>query len=194
MPIKYRNLKIDEKVKKLLDLSKGNLTYSDYLNTALTYFEMTGVDPKSGLVPPVQIISKVINDMSTVLYKRMDDNIKILRNIEQTRLIPIAETMENLLKGKESEPLNITPNDEEVFKVVKINKELEDSLRKKDEEINELKRRLMKYSDNITKVVNTVDELLSDRILHKKSDKEYILTVEHRKQLIEKISQYIDVQ
>ena len=98
MAIQYKNLKVASEIKIRMDFQKKNQTYSEYLDNVLSYFEMTGVDPKYGQLPPVVTITKTINEAFQASYKRTEDVIKILRNIETNKIDPMLHALDDVPK------------------------------------------------------------------------------------------------
>ena len=178
MAIQYKNLKVASEIKIRMDFQKKNQTYSEYLDNVLSYFEMTGVDPKYGQLPPVVTITKAMNEAFQASYKRTEDVIKILRNIETNKIDPMLHALDGVAKGGGT-------------RLVQINEQQETLIRQKTEEISRLKEAIANLekvnSTIVPELIDLVEELLSDKILEKDSNQNYILTREHRAQLFEKI-------
>ncbi len=194
--IKYKNLKISPLTKNRLDKLKGRNTYDKYLDAVLGYFENTGIDPRYSQLPPQQSIIKALKEESAVLFKRIEDSIKIMRNIEMQKLDPVMHGIETILSGSSSSGVeDIGPDAEEVYQLVKINERLESKIKEQDNLISDLRRqlRLSQQTANVQEVISTVEELLSDRILPTDKNGDYILSKEHRLQLIRKIKTYSNV-
>lgn len=158
---------------------------------------MTGVDPKYGQLPPVVTITKTINEAFQASYKRTEDVIKILRNIETNKIDPMLHALDGVPKEgqarqeiaeKEEED---GPSEMEIYRLVQINEQQETLIRQKTEEISRLKEAIANLekvnSTIVPELIDLVEELLSDKILEKDSNQNYILTREHRAQLFEKI-------
>ena len=83
------------------------------------------------------------------------------------------------------------PSEMEIYRLVQINEQQETLIRQKTEEINRLKEAIANLekvnSTIVPELIDLVEELLSDKILEKDSNQNYILTREHRAQLFEKI-------
>lgn len=194
--IKYKNLKISPLTKNRLDKLKGRNTYDKYLDAVLGYFENTGIDPRYSQLPPQQSIIKALKEESAVLFKRIEDSIKIMRNIEMQKLDPVMHGIETILSGSSSSSVeDIGPDAEEVYQLVQINERLESKIKEQDNLISDLRRqlRLSQQTANVQEVISTVEELLSDRILPTDKNGDYILSKEHRLQLIRKIKTYSNV-
>lgn len=194
--IKYKNLKISPLTKNRLDKLKGRNTYDKYLDAVLGYFENTGIDPGYSQLPPQQSIIKALKEESAVLFKRIEDGIKIMRNIEMQKLDPVVHGIEAILSGSSSSGVeDIGPDAEEVYQLVQINERLESKIKEQDNLISDLRRqlRLSQQTTNVQEVISTVEELLSDRILPTDKNGDFILSKEHRFQLIRKIKTYSNV-
>ena len=194
--IKYKNLKISPLTKNRLDKLKGRNTYDKYLDAVLGYFENTGIDPGYSQLPPQQSIIKALKEESAVLFKRIEDSIKIMRNIEMQKLDPVVHGIEAILSGSSSSGVeDIGPDAEEVYQLVQINERLESKIKEQDNLISDLRRqlRLSQQTTNVQEVISTVEELLSDRILPIDKNGDFILSKEHRLQLIRKIKTYSNV-
>ena len=175
MSAEYKNLKISPQTKKRIDVLKGRLTYDSYLDSVLGYFEMTGVDPKFNTLPPQVTIIKSMKEETSVIYKRIEDCIKIMRNIESQKLDVVTHGIEKILSGAKLPVEETLGVDEAAMLQV----------------INDLKNNTQ--NSVIKEVIITVEELLSDRLLEKDRNNDFILTREHREQLIEKIKTISDV-
>jgi len=196
MSAEYKNLKISPQTKKRIDVLKGRLTYDGYLDSVLGYFEMTGVDPKFNTLPPQVTIIKSMKEETSVIYKRIEDCIKIMRNIESQKLDVVTHGIEKILSGAKlpvEETLGV--DEEAMLQVININKKLEERNRELEVNISKLRNDLKNNTQNsvIKEVIMTVEELLSDRLLEKDRNNDFILTREHREQLIEKIKTISDV-
>lgn len=199
--IEYKNMKIPLLTKKRMDFLKGKQTYGEFLDCVLGYFEMTGVDPKYNQLPPAISIVKAFKEECAVLYKRIEDGIKISRNIETNKIDTIIHGIDALLKGKssaDSDSSGIGPEDEDVIKIIKVNELLEAQVREKQKAIDEFKNRINNinggHSQRIMELAVTVEELLGDKVLPKHGDQNFILSKEHRQQLFEKIRSLANVQ
>lgn len=95
MAEEYKSIKIKEDVKNRLDRYKKRCSYSDCLDEMLGYFETTGVEPRLGQTPPIATFVSTMKSGNAVLLKRMDDLIKILRNIEINKIDPILHGVED---------------------------------------------------------------------------------------------------
>lgn len=192
MRTEYKTMKIPSDIKKRMDLLKGRKTYAEYWDSILSYFEMTGVDPTYGQLPPSVTIVKALKEETSIVYRRVEDMIKILRNIEANKIDGMIHALDSLIKGKTfaagaDDSTDIGLKEQEIYQVVQINETQEKLITQQKKEINRLKmeNEALK-TNNFNKgpeVVELVEELLSDRIL----GKEGVLTKEHKAQLIEKI-------
>ena len=188
--IKYKNLKISPLTKNRLDKLRGRSTYDKYLDSVIGYFEMTGIDPRYNQLPPQVSINKAIKEEANVLFKRIEDSIKIMRNIETQKLDPVVHGIEKILSGVHSSVEdNLSPDTEEVYQIIQLNEELEAKAKDMQSTISELKKQLYFAQQNtkVQEVISTVEELLSERILSRDKNDNFIMTKEHRNQLIEKI-------
>ena len=82
---KYSNLKINPDLKKRLDKLRKGKTFNAIIDEMLTYFEMTGVNPKSDITPPVATFVKVLNQQGEAIMDRLTSVIKIIRNFDITK-------------------------------------------------------------------------------------------------------------
>lgn len=184
----FKSLKIPTRVKVRIDLLKGRQTYEEFFSNVLSYFETTGVNPKHDQLPPAVSIIKVMQSESTLIYKRLDDVIKIIRNIESNKIDGILRGVDVLNRGASESASDIGPTEEYNYALIKEVERLKVLLKEKDKTISDLRYKIENFSDTRC-VVETVRELLSDRVLGAKIDGNYVLTEKHRNQLIEKIEQ-----
>lgn len=186
-------MKIPSDVKKRMDILKGRKTYAEYLDSVLSYFEMTGVDPVYGQLPPVVTIVKTLKDECNSIYRRIEDVIKINRNIETNKIDPMLHGIDSLLQGKRepdagvSDPGEVGPSEEEMIRIIEINDKQEEIITKLREESRNLKSENNQLrtnnSNKAQEIVELVEELLSDKTL----GKDGVLTKEYKTQLFEKI-------
>jgi len=191
--MEYKNMKIPSDVKKRMDILKGRKTYAEYLDSVLSYFEMTGVDPVYGQLPPVVTIVKTLKDECSSIYRRIEDVIKINRNIETNKIDPMLRGIDSLLQGKReadagaSDPGDVGPSEEEMIRIIEINDKQEEIITKLREESRNLKseNNLLRTnnSNKAQEIVELVEELLSDKTL----GKDGVLTKEYKTQLFQKI-------
>ena len=184
MAEEYKSIKIKEDVKNRLDRYKKRCSYSDCLDEMLGYFELTGVEPRLGQTPPVATFVSTMKSGNAVLLKRMDDLIKILRNIEINKIDPILHSVEDGFFSDRS-------NTPEVGLSVSEEK-LKSDIRNKDILIQKLRSDAIE-NNVIQDIISDIEELLSDRILSSNKDGFFLLSREHRDQLIRKIRTYINV-
>jgi hypothetical protein len=193
-----KSIKIDSEVKKRLDFQKKRSTYSVCIEQMLDYFEMTGIEPKLGQTPPAAIINKAISETSAALYKRMDDVIKILRNIETTKIDVILHDLEDLKSGEFSNTPEVVENfdQDEIYRLIQLNETLAKNVKDKENIIQKLQGDIvcLKKNANIQNVIETVEELLSENNLSIDTKGNLILPREYRRLLIEKIKTISNVQ
>ena len=192
-----KSIKINSEVKKRLDFQKKRSTYSVCIEQMLDYFEMTGLEPKLGQIPPVATINKAISETSAALYKRMDDVIKILRNIETTKIDVMVHTLEDLKLGKISNTPEVVESfdNDEIYRIIQLNEKLTKNVKDKEIIIQNLQNDIvsLKKNSKIQNVIEAVDELLSENNLIQDTKGNLILPREYRDLLIEKIKTISDV-
>ena len=190
-----KSIKINGEVKKRLDFQKRRTTYSVYIEQMLDYFDMTGLEPKLGQVPPVTTINKTISETSAALYKRMDDVIKILRNIEINKIDVMVHALE---KGKISNTPEVVENfdQDEIYRLIQLNETLRENVKNKENIIHKLQSDIVSLNKDakIQDIIETVDELLSENNLNQDAKGNVILPREYRNLLIEKIKTISNVQ
>lgn len=194
MAEEYKSIKVKEDVKNRLDRYKKRSSYSDCLDEMLGYFEMTGVEPRLGQTPPVATFVATVKSGNTVLLKRIDDLIKILRNIEINKIDPILHGVEDRFSSNSSNTpeVGLSVSEEELYQVIQMNEKLKSEIRSKDILIQNLQAKVME-GNVIQDIINDIEELLSDRILSSNRDGCFLLSREHRDQLIRKIRTYNNV-
>ena len=187
-----KSIKINGEVKKRLDFQKRRTTYSVYIEQMLDYFDMTGLEPKLGQVPPVTTINKTISETSAALYKRMDDVIKILRNIEINKIDVMVHALE---KGKISNTPEVVENfdQDEIYRLIQLNETLRENVKNKENIIHKLQSDIVSLNKDakIQDIIETVDELLSENNLNQDAKGNFILPREYRNLLIEKLRQFL---
>ena len=183
-----------EDVKNRLDRYKKRCSYSDCLDEMLGYFELTGVEPRLGQTPPVATFVSTMKSGNAVLLKRMDDLIKILRNIEINKIDPILHSVEDgFFSDRSNTPeVGLSVSEEELYQVIQMNEKLKSDIRNKDILIQKLRSDAIE-NNVIQDIISDIEELLSDRILSSNKDGFFLLSREHRDQLIRKIRTYINV-
>ena len=190
-----KSIKKKGEVKKRLDIQKRRTTYSVYIEQMLDYFDMTGLEPKLGQVPPVTTINKTISETSAALYKRMDDVIKILRNIEINKIDVMVHALE---KGKISNTPEVVENfdQDEIYRLIQLNETLRENVKNKENIIHKLQSDIVSLNKDakIQDIIETVDELLSENNLNQDAKGNFILPREYRNLLIEKIKTISNVQ
>lgn len=157
----------------------------------LAYFEMTGLEPKLGQVPPVATINKTIGETSTALYKRIDDVIKILRNIETNKIDVMLHALEGLKLSNFCNTPEVVENfgQDEIYRLIQLNETLAKEVRDKENIVQKLQSDIISLKKNtkIQDIVETVDELLSENNLSQDAKGNLVLPREYRNLLIEKI-------
>lgn len=121
-------IKITVSCKERLERAKGIATFSDFISDMLSYFEMIKLDPKTAISNPTTEVILHIDRAKDMVIKRMEDVIKIIRNIETTKLANISERVagvESLLLT-DSTGLSI----EQIQEVVNENQRLHNELEK----------------------------------------------------------------
>ena len=190
-----KSIKKNGEVKKRLDYLNRRTTYSVYIEQMLDYFDMTGLEPKLGQVPPVTTINKTISETSAALYKRMDDVIKILRNIEINKIDVMVHALE---KGKISNTPEVVENfdQDEIYRLIQLNETLRENVKNKENIIHKLQSDIVSLNKDakIQDIIETVDELLSENNLNQDAKGNFILPREYRNLLIEKIKTISNVQ
>lgn len=190
----FKSIKIKEDVKNRLDKYKKRSSYSDCLDEMLGYFEMTGLEPRLGQTPPVVTFVSTIKSGNAVLLKRMDDLIKILRNIEVNKIDPILHGVEDGFSTSSSntQDAGLSVSEEELYQVIQMNEKLKSDIKNKDILIQKLQSNIIEGSV-VQDIIDDIEELLSDKILSSNKDGFFLLSREHRDQLIRKIRTYIHV-
>lgn len=190
----FKSIKIKEDVKNRLDKYKKRSSYSDCLDEMLGYFEMTGLEPRLGQTPPVVTFVSTIKSGNAVLLKRMDDLIKILRNIEVNKIDPILHGVEDGFSTSSSntQDAGLSVSEEELYQVIQMNEKLKSDIKNKDILIQKLQSNVIEGSV-VQDIIDDIEELLSDKILSSNKDGSFLLSREHRDQLIRKIRTYIHV-
>jgi hypothetical protein len=181
--IKYKQIKISDLTKKRLDILKGKETYDSFFDMVIGYFEVTGVNPRFNQLPPAATIVKAVKEECAAIYKRVEDTIKILRKIENTKLDAITHSIDAISIGKSVEE-NFFVTDEEVLQLVQRNEKLEGVIRDFERSNIELHR----------EVLETIEELLSDKALSLNSERNLVMTRDYRSHLIQKIVTILHVQ
>ena len=166
MAEEYKSIKIKEDVKNRLDRYKKRCSYSDCLDEMLGYFELTGVEPRLGQTPPVATFVSTMKSGNAVLLKRMDDLIKILRNIEINKIDPILHSVEDgFFSDRSNTPeVGLSVSEEELYQVIQMNEKLKSDIRNKDILIQKLRSDAIE-NNVIQDIISDIEELLSDRIL-----------------------------
>lgn len=88
--------------------------------------------------------------------------------------------------------VGLSVSEEELYQVIQMNEKLKSEIRSKDILIQKLRSDTVK-NNVIQDIIYDIEELLSDRILSLNKDGFFLLSREHRDQLIRKIRTYINV-
>lgn len=191
-------IKITASCKERLEKAKGLATFSDFISDMLSYFEMIKLDPKSAISNPTTEFILHIDRAKDTTLKRMEDVIKIIRNIETTKLAGIIEkvsSVESLLLGN-STGLSI----EQIQEVVNENQRLHDDIEKlrfENQKILESKKRFeVNAPGNNTElsstIVRRVKAHLDPGALKKTAQKnEYIISQDYINAIIEDLESRI---
>lgn len=191
-------IKITASCKERLEKAKGLATFSDFISDMLSYFEMIKLDPKSAISNPTTEFILHIDRAKEITLKRMEDVIKIIRNIETTKLAGIVEkvsSIESLLLGN-STGLSI----EQIQEVVNENQRLHDDIEKlrfENQKILESKKRFeVNAPGNNTElsstIVRRVKAHLDPGALKKTAQKnEYIISQDYINAIIEDLESRI---
>ncbi len=135
-----------------------NKNYDEIISQMVDYFHITGVDPRSHVVSPVEETKRVGERI-----------IKVVRSIEKDRIVPLQKMIEQFLESPPNLPLmeaeNVRNSDAvsvaEMEQVVKIN----DSLNLKIEGLEREISRLNHERNVEVTAVSTDDTLARDSIL-----------------------------
>ena len=183
----WKNLKIPENVKNRMDVLKGNQTYGEFLDNMLGYLEVTGVNPKYNQLPPAATIIKALKEELAPIYRRVENSIQIIRNVETHKLDVMLHGIEDLLQGK-GNSYGAAMTDEEAIKLISINERQADELDNLRKNCCELKNSSTIQSAKVNDIIDTLSELLSDKALGGvDANNNLIITREYRTQLLEKI-------
>ncbi|MDR2909973.1 MAG: hypothetical protein LBV47_01200 [Bacteroidales bacterium] len=82
MAKEYQNIKLEKSVKSRLDASCKGISYSDYVDSMLRYFEITNIEPRSW---------KVYHGLQT--ENNIERTIKIIKAIEKEYIKPMYEIL-----------------------------------------------------------------------------------------------------
>lgn len=191
-------IKITASCKERLEKAKGLATFSDFISDMLSYFEMIKLDPKSAISNPTTEFILHIDRAKEITLKRMEDVIKIIRNIETTKLAGIVEkvsSIESLLLGN-STGLSI----EQIQEVVNENQRLHDDIEKlkfENQKILESKKRFeVNAPGNNTELSSTIVRRVKAHLdpgsLKKTAQKnEYIISQDYINAIIEDLESRI---
>lgn len=159
----YKNLKITPKIYDRLNKLRKGHTYSEILDEILTYFELTGINPKTDRTPPVDLFIKELDRHSSGMMKRLEAVVKIIRNIENTKIDPILHNIAD--SGNISSPTayeeELTISDQEMFQLVQINKNLKEELQNKEKEMDAIQKKIDWNSSNKEDIIKIVENFFS---------------------------------
>ena len=181
---KYSNLKINPDLKKRLDILRKGKTFNQILEEILTYFEMTGVNPKSDRTPPVETFVKELNQQGEAIMNRLTSVIKIIRNIETNKIDLILDEV----VGGEVKPKEEVISENEIMDVIKINESLKQKLVNKELEIERIKGEHLNAGGKSVAIIQIVEQYLKSPELTKDNRGNVIVSEIYIKNLINKIS------
>lgn len=132
---------------------KTGPNYSETLEYMIAFFQDTGLSPYDTMSHPLLASTIAIN-------RRLDYIIALLKNIEQTQLIPTREMLESLFEGRiEKKPLLIERSQKEIEESKTATEKLLDSyereLHEQSNELRELKQELNFLLRKVSYVNNT---------------------------------------
>ncbi len=132
---------------------KTSPNYSETLGFMIAFFEDTGLSPYDTIRNPILASTIAIN-------RRIDYLIALLKNIEQTQLIPTREMLESLFKGveekEEKQPLFI----ERTRKEIEASKtDAEKLIDYYSEEADKNKRELYEVKREISYLLNEISHI-----------------------------------
>ena len=117
--------------------------------------------------------------------------IKILRNIETTKIDVILHDLEDLKSGEFSNTPEVVENfdQDEIYRLIQLNETLAKNAKDKENVIQKLQGDIvyLKKNTNIQTIIETVEELLSENNLSIDTKGNLVLPREYRDLLIEKI-------
>lgn len=127
---------------------KTSSNYSETLEYMIAFFRDTGLSPYDTMTHPILVPAIAIN-------RRLDYIIALLRNIEQTQLIPTRKMLESLFEGVEKkESIYIEETEEEIetsrLETDKLLSKYSNEIYYTNEELKALKR---KFGNLLRKVV-----------------------------------------
>ena len=121
----------------------------------------------------------------------MDDVIKILRNIETTKIDVILHDLEDLKSGEFSNTPEVVENfdQDEIYRLIQLNETLAKHVEDDENVIQKLQGDIvyLKKNANIQTIIETVEELLSENSLSIDTKGNLVLPREYRNLLIKKI-------
>jgi hypothetical protein len=121
-------VRVSLETKALLDVLKKRTSVDAYIQSMLTYFTVTGIDPRDKIV-----------DRTDKILKRFEDIIKLIRAIEKGRIMKIEDRTDQLfehifgttvIERLQEEPIAMTDQVslDELQEVVSINQSLKQQL------------------------------------------------------------------
>lgn len=148
--IKDTTIRVNTSIQARLDLLRGKRSKISFIDMALRYFEITGIDPANIQTHPSQ---EVIN--------RIDSSIRVTKGIEKKTLVPMMELLQDIslviLSGKQKESSfnEQLITDDDIEKVVRINDEL-------SRQLENAKKELAVLRDH-SKLYELVDWLIDEK-------------------------------
>ncbi|SNY99565.1 BfmA/BtgA family mobilization protein [Flagellimonas pacifica] len=145
---------------------KTGPNYSETLEYMIAFFKDTGLSPYDTMTHPIFASTIAIN-------RRLDYIIALLKNMEQTQLIPTREMLERLFEGIEKpEPVYIERSQEEIeasrLETEKLRSKYSNEIYYTKEELKALKRKF----ENILRKVVYVDKTFGKGYYHLDISKE----------------------
>jgi len=154
---KLTSIGIPQILKLRLERAKGNKAHSTYIDSMLNYFEITGIEPSSIKVHP---------GIETI--QRIESVIKILKNIEKTKLNPLLDKIDLLSTASynSSSTRASQVTDEEVnsltILIEKLNQEITDKKKRNSslESENQILKEKLNLSQSSNSIPNRTNEAL----------------------------------
>lgn len=164
--IKYINLKVSPEIRERLNKLRGKKTYSEIMDEILTFIEVTGINPRIDRTPPVDTFVKEIEKHSSALNKRLESIVKIIRNIENTKIDPIFHGMgaKQQPATKDYEP-ELSVKEQEIFQIIQINKNLKEQIQLMREEEENVLNELSEARKKSATIVQIVEKYLQSEDL-----------------------------
>jgi hypothetical protein len=138
---KLTSIGLPQILKLRLERAKGNKAHSTYIDSMLNYFEITGIEPSSIKVHP---------GIETI--QRIESVIKILKNIEKTKLNPLLDKIDLLstasYNSSSTRASQIT--DEEVNSLADLVERLNKEVSEKKRQISNLESEIKILKDKLS--------------------------------------------